>query len=318
MENASSPLVSIVTPVYNGEKYLEECIRSVIRQSYPNWEYLIADNCSSDQSLAIARRYAANDARIRILTNATTLPALANHNRMLQHISDASVYCKIVHADDWLFPECVEKMVVLAETSATIGIVGSYRLVAEKVKSVGLPYARSVINGREMARMNLLDGPYTFGSPSALLLRSALVRDHQPFYNESHPSADTEICYELLQSCDFGFVHQVLVFERIHAGSISASHHHLNKDIANLLLLFRKYGPIYLDDAEFKRVFQRRKKDYYRFLGSRILHVNDHDFWKFHRQALQRLGLSFSWSQFLYGSVRAAAHKMMAVRRLLG
>ena len=52
------PQVSVVTPVYNGGEYLAQCIESVISQSYGNWEYIIVDNCSTDNSLDIANTYA--------------------------------------------------------------------------------------------------------------------------------------------------------------------------------------------------------------------------------------------------------------------
>jgi glycosyltransferase involved in cell wall biosynthesis len=51
----NGPLVSILTPVYNGEKYLAECIRSVLAQTYQNWEYTIVNNCSTDKTLEIAK-----------------------------------------------------------------------------------------------------------------------------------------------------------------------------------------------------------------------------------------------------------------------
>jgi len=52
------PLVSVVTPAYNGENHLTECSERVWAQTYQNWEYIIVNNCSTDRSLEIARRYA--------------------------------------------------------------------------------------------------------------------------------------------------------------------------------------------------------------------------------------------------------------------
>ena len=57
------PLVSVVTPVYNGAEYLAECIESVFNQTYENWEYVISDNCSTAGSLEIIRGYEARDPR---------------------------------------------------------------------------------------------------------------------------------------------------------------------------------------------------------------------------------------------------------------
>ena len=96
MKNNSSPLVSVVTPVYNGEKYLDECIRSVRSQTYQNWEYTILNNCSTDRSLEIAERHASEDERIRIVNTDELLPLMKNHNYALRQISPDSKYCKVV------------------------------------------------------------------------------------------------------------------------------------------------------------------------------------------------------------------------------
>src|SRR5207253_1129747 len=130
------PLISVLTPVFNGEDYLAECIESVLAQTYSKWEYIIVNNCSTDRTLEIALDYAKKDGRIR------------------------------VH------------------------------------------------NNRE-----LLGVPYVFGSPTSLLYRSDLIRESQAFYPHSNPHADTSACYQALEHSDFGFVHQVLAYARIHADS---------------------------------------------------------------------------------------------------
>src|SRR5689334_13934856 len=122
------PLVSIVTPVYNEAQYLAECIESVLAQTYQNWDYTILDNCSTDRTAEIACRYAAGDPRIRVLRNEHFLPAIANHNAALRAVSPASKYCKVVLGDDWIFPECLQRMVGLAEAHPSVGIVGAYAL----------------------------------------------------------------------------------------------------------------------------------------------------------------------------------------------
>ncbi|MEJ2116072.1 MAG: glycosyltransferase family A protein, partial [Gammaproteobacteria bacterium] len=109
------PLVSVVTPVYNGEIYLSECIESVLAQTYANWEYIILNNCSTDHTPQIIQKYADADKRIKIFTNDKLLPIMDNWNAALQNISPESVYCKIVHADDKLFSECLASMVQIGE-----------------------------------------------------------------------------------------------------------------------------------------------------------------------------------------------------------
>src|SRR6266849_6791651 len=116
------PLVSVITPVYNGDQYLRECIESVLAQTYSNWVYTIVNNCSTDGTLAIAGEYAQRDKRIRIYSNDSLLDIIANHNRAFRLISADSKYCKVVSADDWLFPECLTKMVGVAEANPSVGL----------------------------------------------------------------------------------------------------------------------------------------------------------------------------------------------------
>src|SRR5687768_685276 len=100
----NTPLVSVVTPVYNTGEYLEEAIRSVLAQSYSNLEYIICNNHSTDASGEIAARYSSLDPRIRVVQPPRFLPQAENFNFALQQISPESRYCKMLLADDWMFP----------------------------------------------------------------------------------------------------------------------------------------------------------------------------------------------------------------------
>ena len=111
----TQPLVSVVTPFYNTEPYLEECIESVLAQRYENFEYILANNCSTDRSRDIAQKYASRDKRVKLIDNERFLTQAQNYNNALRHISPYSKYCKVVQADDWIFPECLSSMVGLAE-----------------------------------------------------------------------------------------------------------------------------------------------------------------------------------------------------------
>ncbi|MEE1154236.1 MAG: glycosyltransferase family 2 protein [Acutalibacteraceae bacterium] len=74
-------LISVVLPVYNGEKYLRESIDSVIAQTYQNWELLIVDDCSTDSTALIAKEYAEKDSRIHYYLNEKNLRLPRNLNR---------------------------------------------------------------------------------------------------------------------------------------------------------------------------------------------------------------------------------------------
>ena len=210
------PRVSFVTPFFNTEKYLEECIESVLRQSYQNWDYVLVNNRSTDGSVKIAEKYANQfPERIRVEHNSEFLSQVQNYNHALRFISSGSRYCKVVQADDWLFPDCVKSMVAVAEAHPTVGIVAAYELEGDEVRLDGLPYPSTAVSGREICRLYFLEGKYLFGTPTSLLLRSDLVRSRDPFYEERlAPFEDGHACFDLLKAWDFGFVHQVLTFSR--------------------------------------------------------------------------------------------------------
>jgi glycosyltransferase involved in cell wall biosynthesis len=297
-EPNNEPLVSVVTPFHNAECYLAECIESVLAQSYRNWEYILVDNCSTDGSGEIARAYAGREERIKLVGNTRFLPQVENYNHALRRISDESRYCKIVQADDWIFPECLTEMAAMAESHPTVGLVGAYRLDQSRVTCDGLPYPGSVLPGRNVCRSSLLNEYFVFGSATSILIRSDIVRSRTPFYNESSYHEDTEACYEILRDHDFGFVHKVLTFTRRENESISSRDR--RNDPSHLLDRFvalRKYGSDFLDGPELEKALRDLEARYLRFVAAGALGRRDGEFWEYHRSALEQTGYSLSWSR---------------------
>ncbi|MDL1980226.1 MAG: glycosyltransferase [Deltaproteobacteria bacterium] len=297
MPLTSQPLVSVVTPLYNTEKYLPECIESVLAQTYENWEYLIVNNCSTDRSLEMVQHYAQKNTRIRIHNNTEFLNQMQNWNHAMRQISPKSKYCKVVHADDWLFPECLTRMVEVAEANPSVGIVGAYRLDEDRVNLDGLPYPSTVVPGREICRWSLLGGPYIFGSPTSLLIRSDLIRTRKKFYNESNIHADLEACFDILQSADFGFVHQVLTFTRRHNETLTTFSRRFNTYLIANFIVLKKYGPIYLNREEYEKRLKLKIRNYHRFLARSIFEQREKDFWDYHKRALNNLGHPVSMTE---------------------
>ena len=211
---ADSPLVMVLTPVYNGEEHIGECIESILQQTYDNWEYVIVDNCSSDRTAEIVQSFAMRDSRIRYVRYDTFVEVVASYSRAFSAVGDASVYAKVVGADDWLYRDCLRRMVDLAEANPSVGIVSAYRMDDGHVDLVGVPEHSTVVPGGEILRQSLLGGPYVTGSATSVLLRSELVRRRRPFYDPTFRHADTEAAYWVMTQSDFGFVHDVLTFTR--------------------------------------------------------------------------------------------------------
>lgn len=293
MSISSLPLVSVVTPVYNGDQYLVECIESVLSQTYDNWEYIIVNNCSTDKSLEIASSYARKDPRIRVICNKEHLGAVANWNYSVSQISPHCEYCKIVHADDWLFPECLSKMVELAEANPSVVIVSGYILAEKNILNAEIPYPSHIVEGGEIARAYLLNTFHLYLSPSSQLIRSDAIRRRQKLYDESGiivQAKDCEMCLEFLKDADFGFIHQVLTFARFHSNSLTSKMHRYYPFFLERLDLLVRFGRFYLSEEELDACWKREMLGYSRFLGRSVFTARGKDFWQFHKEELRKLG----------------------------
>lgn len=287
------PLVSVVTPFYNTDEYLAECIESVLAQTYQNWEYILVNNCSTDRSAEIAQSYVGKDQRIRLIHNKNFLTQVQNYNHALRQICSESKYCKIVQADDWIFPECIAKMVEVAEANPSVGIVGSYSIAGEKVWNCGLSYKKDFFRGHEVCKKALLDNQHYFGSPTSIMLRSRIIRLRDPFYIENHPYEDTDLCYDVLQEWDFGFVHQILSYIRTQNNSILFNAHAFDPHYLDKFLTISKYGRIYLDSQEFNNKYSKVKDIYFTFLAENFVSRKGKDFWEYHQKSLANINYKF-------------------------
>ena len=285
------PFVSVITPFYNTAPYLAECIESVLAQTYSQFEYILVDNCSTDGSGEIAETYAQCDPRIRLIRRSQLLPQLQNYNDALAKISDYSKYCKIVQADDWVFPECLQLMVRAFEQSKSIGLVSSYWLEGNALCGSGYPLQTPILRGRECAGWFLRTEIRIFGSQTTVMYRSSLVRDHKPFYNVAFPyAADLEKCMEILERWDFGFVYQVLSFTRRDNESINSSLGPFAPYQLHLYIITQRYAPIFLEATAAASVRRTSKRKYYRLLARAALQLRGPEFWRFHKIELKALG----------------------------
>jgi len=303
----AAPLVSVVTPVYNGERTLRRCIESVVAQTYTNWQYTLVDNCSSDASRAIAAEYAARDARIRVVGNRDFVPVMRNYNLAVAAASPASRYVKVVAADDYLFPECLQAMVALARAHPRVAIVGAYAQREDEVCWDGMPHDVSVMSGREACRRRLLGGRYVFGTPTSVMYATDIVLSRERFFNEENLHGDSEACVEFLQDRDFGFVHQVLSFQRTAGESTRTYSQRMQTYLGWEMYEVARYGPLYLGDDERERRLAEQAAMYYRYLGKNALLARGPAFWRFHRQALARSGQHLSWLRVAVAATGLAA-----------
>ena len=170
----AGPEVSVCIPVYRGEAFLTETIRSVLRQTYDNYELVVLDNASTDETLRIARSF--DDSRIRIVTNTATIPQPDNWRTAVELCRAPLI--KLVCADDLLYPRCLEHQVAAMAADPGLALVAARRNMIDESGHVlargrGLRGLVGVRSGVEVARRVVRSGANPIGEPGGVLFRRA-------------------------------------------------------------------------------------------------------------------------------------------------
>ncbi len=191
------PLVSVVIPVYNVEKYLERCVDSVLAQTYPNVEIILVDDGSPDGSPAICDRYAAEHNNISVVHKPNGgLASARNAGMKVMH----GEYLFFIDSDDWIDPETLEELVEIAERTGVDFVRYSpmyagwpnhkdgecYDLTKEKVLHEGIFTREDIIRDifpRLFVQDNLSMGVIVSAWRS--LYRISFLLEHQLTFDES-------------------------------------------------------------------------------------------------------------------------------------
>jgi hypothetical protein len=148
--------------------------------------------------------------------------------------------------------------------------------------------------GRDIARRLLLEALNVFGSPTATLIRSDLVRAHDPFYDQRSPIDDLDVCLELMQRSDFGFVNQVLTFTRRDNVSTITTLKQFGISTLTQVMIVNRFGPKFLSAEELRDRKREVEQDEYNVLAAGFVHRRPNAFWDFHRKGLELAGLRIS------------------------
>lgn len=130
----NAPVVSVIMPAYNAERFVEEAIRSVMAQTVTDWELLVLDDGSKDATAQIAQSLAAEDSRIRILPNEANMGVAKTRNRGFDLCRGQ--YVALLDSDDVWLPEKLEKQLALAEQTGADIIYCSYGIMDELGKRI--------------------------------------------------------------------------------------------------------------------------------------------------------------------------------------
>ena len=213
------PLVSVLLPVYNGEATVREAIESVLEQDYPNFEFIILNNASTDNTAAIISEYS-SDQRLQVIRNQETLPRLENFVRVFAAASDQSRWLKFIGDDDRLLPGCLSAMVQAGEQSEKVGLVTSHYYDGGLLVKGALPPGQELVSGPQFLRRLLLEpgARSTIFSPASLMIAHRVYRE-LGFFRTDLLHADSELFYRILNHYDLAYVHKPLTVTGYHSGS---------------------------------------------------------------------------------------------------
>ncbi len=143
-------LVSIVLPIYNGEKYMRLSIESIINQTYKNWELIIIDDCSTDDTAKIANEYVEKDERIKYYKNEVNLRLPKGLNKGFS--LSKGCYLTWTSDDNLYLPNAIEKMVKTLQNQQTDFVFADCDIIDENGKIIEIikapkDYKSSIIGG---------------------------------------------------------------------------------------------------------------------------------------------------------------------------
>lgn len=228
MNKLQVPLISIFMPVYNGENYLAETLTSLLKQTFKNFEIIIADDGSTDETLEIAKSYEACDPRIKVIS----LPhggEVKARNKALQYVHTGTKYL-MNHDSDDISIRCKLRMLVkYLDTHPEIAIVGCF---AEYFDDAGNHKGAPVIEWQpERIRA-------TFGQVNSMINSASLIR-REVFeaiggYRERYRSVDDYDFFARASLAGFHLANipEVLHKIRLHPSSIGSTRAQLQEELA--------------------------------------------------------------------------------------
>jgi glycosyltransferase involved in cell wall biosynthesis len=210
-------LVSIIMPVYNGEQYLRQAIESALAQSYPQWELVVVDDGSTDQTAAIVNTY--TDARVRYTYQANRGQAAAL-NRGLELAQGEFV--TTLDADDWLDPDSLRQRMACLVDHPEFGVAYGDGVYCNAAGEAVLRFTEHMPSGVEGDVYDTLIVSPFYGTGAAVLVRREVIQQGQVYYDDTIVwCQDWDFYIRLAEKAGFGFVPAVAIFYRLHSAGMT-------------------------------------------------------------------------------------------------
>lgn len=210
-----TPKISVLMPVYNGEKYLDTAILSILNQTFNDFEFIIIDDCSKDKSLRMIKEFAKTDKRIITLRNKKHLRATKTLNMGLKFARGK--YMARMDADDWSYPDRLQKQFDFMENHPEVGVSGGAIEICDSNLNI-LNNRRYPLSDTAARKIIFRYSP--FAHPATIWRKDMI--DKVNGYNDDIPlSQDYELYFRIGKICKFGNIPDVLLKLRTHDDSSS-------------------------------------------------------------------------------------------------
>lgn len=200
------PLVSILMTAYNRQQYIRQAIESVLACEYENWELIIVDDCSKDETFTIAKEYAQKDLRVRVYKNERNLGDYGNRNRAASFAGGEFIV--IVDSDDKMFPSMLEKWVHLMLHHKTSFGIFAHTTFKEPV----------VLSSTAIIHTHFLNQPVLSFGPIATIITTTYFKNIGGFPELYGPANDMYYNLKAASGADTLIFPFPLVDYRIHEG----------------------------------------------------------------------------------------------------
>jgi glycosyltransferase involved in cell wall biosynthesis len=234
------PAVSVCVPTFNYSQFLPDAIRSVLAQTFTDFELVVVDNASTDATTEIMEAFVRSDPRIRFYRNSENVGIVKNFNCALGHA--AGDYVKILCADDLLAPAALGRSLAAIRNNPAVSLVATGRLLVDiRLQPIG--YASYCTKEGSVDGTKVIDrclfGTNYVGEPSAVLFRR---RQAVPGFDESYPHLlDMEMWFHLLEQGRLACIPEPLTYIRQHKSQITQDNRRTGQLVEDKKRIFSAY-----------------------------------------------------------------------------
>lgn len=289
----TSPLISICIPVYNGDKYLVECLNSCVNQTFTDYEVIICDDGSIDNTISIVDEYASKFPFIKFYKNKQNLGLVGNWNKCIELSSGK--WIKFVFQDDYVTNDCLQKFVsqidnhtqiivckrhFILPDNATLNQVNYYNKEVRTLENTS-DYKGNIFSPKLISKIAVENICMNFiGEPSLVFFRKSIVAEIGEFNSSLKQICDLEFALKIASKYGLKYLHEKLCAFRIHNDSTTSTNvgnkyfemHYIEPLLFSYLLLFNERFAVFRSHLSYAQMV--KLKLYFRLKAYKAYSVN--------------------------------------------